>query len=151
MATIKWCEIGIVPVTTKALKIHIKNPHPSWEDRQLFLLSSTWAKKIKSPWLESPARTCLHRTSWVRHWWRTEIIVALSSRCSQGAEGGQTLWRCDSGALTSALCVVQVSLLHVPTCSGNPANKVQSRSWPKLTLNLKNSWHHCLCGCTQGC
>lgn len=36
VATMKLYEIRIVPVITKALKMHINNPHNTWEAKRLF-------------------------------------------------------------------------------------------------------------------
>lgn len=41
----KLYEIGIVHIITKALKMHINNPHNTWEARQLFFLTSILGKK----------------------------------------------------------------------------------------------------------
>lgn len=155
MATIKWCETGIVPLTTKALKMHIKNPHTTWEAGQLFLLSSTLVKKNQVTW-KSPPRTCLHS------------VGQAGSDIDGAPESGElkSSWLWAAGALrmlkedkhcedvTVVLAVQCCMQSKSPCCVLPPAvatqlTKVRSRSWPKLTLSLKYSWHHCLCRCAQ--
>jgi len=54
----KLYEIGIVPAITKALNMHINNPHNTWEARQLFLLTNNLCKKGKWPARHPPGPAC---------------------------------------------------------------------------------------------